>query len=151
MSPTPADHRKQRNVVASNSNNNRVVDERGYAVPDVELQEAFPRIDDSFRRAAKSVVRLDRFKCLSKADLSSDDNDVRFTDETRPCVCVSLFECCCDPLIGQSFRRSGPESTRSLVHLHIMPLPLQVKHGMVFWEELSTPHYTIIPKSPMRT
>ena len=76
VSPTSADHRKQRDVVAPNSNNNRVVDERGYAVPDVELQEGFPRIDDSFGRPTVCLVCLKRIERLSETHLSADNDEV---------------------------------------------------------------------------
>ena len=76
MSPTAADHRKQRDVVATDPGNDRVVDERRYAVPDVEFQEAFPGVDDAFRSATECLVRLDRFKRLSEADLSADNDEV---------------------------------------------------------------------------
>ena len=76
VSPASADHRKQRDVVAPNSNNNRVVDERGYAVPDVELQEVFPRIDDSFGCPTVCLVCLKRFERLSETHLSADNDEV---------------------------------------------------------------------------
>ena len=62
VSTTSADHRKQRDVVAPNLDNDSVVDEPGNPVPGVEFEEAFPCVNDALRSAAESLVCLDRFE-----------------------------------------------------------------------------------------
>ena len=81
---------KQRDVVATDHNNNRVVDERGHSIPNVALQEALPGVDDAFRRQTECLVRLNRLERLSEADLPSDNDEVRLAVEECLCVCSSL-------------------------------------------------------------
>ena len=67
VTATPADNRKQRDVVATDPDNDRVVDERGNPVPGVKPRETPPGVD-AFRCATECLERLDSFEGLSEAD-----------------------------------------------------------------------------------
>ena len=62
VTATATDNRKQRDVVASDRDNNCVVDQRGNPVPDVKPQETPPGVNDALRSAAESLVCFDRFE-----------------------------------------------------------------------------------------
>ena len=62
VSTTSADHSKQRDVVAPNLDNDRVVDQRGNPVGDVKLQKTPPGVNDALWGAAESLVGFDRFE-----------------------------------------------------------------------------------------
>ena len=83
MSTAATDNREQRDVVASNPDNNRVVDERGNPVPDVEPQETPPGVDDALRCAAECLERLDSLERLPEADDAARDDEVGLGVETR--------------------------------------------------------------------
>ena len=67
VTATPADNREQRDVVANDPDNDRVVDERGNPVPDVKPQET-PHGVDAFRCTTECLERLDSFEGLPEAD-----------------------------------------------------------------------------------
>ena len=83
MSTAATDNREQRDVVASNPDNNRVVDERGNPVPDVKPQETPPGVDDALRCAAECLERLDSLERLPEADDAARDDEVGLRVETR--------------------------------------------------------------------
>ena len=62
MSTTSTDNRKQQDVVASDIDNDRVVDERGNPVGNVKLQKTPACVDDVLWGAAESLGSLDRFE-----------------------------------------------------------------------------------------
>ena len=62
MTATATDNRKQRDVVASDIDNDRVVDQRGNPVPDIKPQETPPGVNDALWGAAESLVGFDRFE-----------------------------------------------------------------------------------------
>ena len=70
VTATPADNREQRDVVATDPDNDRVVDGRGNPVPDVKAQET-PHGVDAFRCATECLERLDCFEGLPDADGSA--------------------------------------------------------------------------------
>ena len=68
MSTTATDNREQRDAVASDCDNDRVVDERGNPVRNVKLQKTPSGVDDALWGAAESLGSLDRFEWLPEAD-----------------------------------------------------------------------------------
>ena len=81
MTATATDNRKQRDVVASDIDNDRVVDQRGNPVPDIKTQETPPVVSDALWGAAESLGSLDRFECLPEADNAPGDNKGRLEEE----------------------------------------------------------------------
>ena len=94
VSTTATDNRKQRDVVASDRDNDRVVDQRGYAVLDVDLQKTPACVDDSLWSAAESLGSLDSFERLPEADNSVGHEKARLTVESIDCFNSSLFRGC---------------------------------------------------------
>ena len=92
VSSTATDNRKQRDVVASDRDNDRVVDERGNPVRNVKLQKTPSGVDDALWGAAESLGSLDRFECLPEADNAPGDNRDRLVVESRDCVRSSMLK-----------------------------------------------------------
>ena len=68
MTATPADTCEQRDVVVSDLDSDRVVDERGNPVPGVKPQETPPGVDEAFLCTTECLERLDCFEGLHEAD-----------------------------------------------------------------------------------
>ena len=68
VTATPADTRKQRDVVATDLDKDRVVDDRGNPVPDVKPQETPPGVDEAFLCTTECLERLDCFEGLPESD-----------------------------------------------------------------------------------
>ena len=71
VTATPADTCEQRDVVASDPDNDHVVDERGNPVPDVKPREMPPGVDNAFRCTTECLERLDCFEGLPETDGSA--------------------------------------------------------------------------------
>ena len=94
VSSTATDNREQRDVVASDCDNDRVVDECGNPVRKIKLQKTPSGVDDALWGAAESLGSLDRFECLPEADNASGDDKVRQAVESSDCVHSSLLKGC---------------------------------------------------------
>ena len=81
------DRRKDRNAVAPNPHDDRVVDSHRNTVRCVDHQEASPRVDNICRCVAERLAVLDGFKCVLEHDLAVGDDDVGLVVE--PCARVS--------------------------------------------------------------
>ena len=81
MTATATDNRKQRDVVASDIDNDRVVDQHGNPVPDIEHQETPPGVNDALLCAAESLVGFDRFESLPEAEAAGGNDEVRLAVE----------------------------------------------------------------------
>ena len=92
MTATATDNRKQRDVVTSDHDNDRVVDECGNPVPNVKLQKTPPGVNDALRSAAESLVGFDCFERLPEADNTARNEVVQLTVEAGDCFHSSLFK-----------------------------------------------------------
>ena len=79
------DNRKQRDVVASDRDDGRVVDQRGNPVPDIEHQETPACVNDALWGAAESLVGFYRFECLPEAEAAGGNDEVRLAVEAGNC------------------------------------------------------------------
>ena len=82
MTATATDNRKQRDVVASDRDNDRVVDERGYPGGDVKLKKTPACVDDALWCAAESLGSPDSFERLPEADNSVGHEKFRLVPES---------------------------------------------------------------------
>ena len=92
MTATATDNRKQRDVVASDRDNDRVVDECGNPVGDVKLQKTPPGVNDALWGASESLVSFDRFECLPEAEAAGGNDEVRLAVEAGNCRYSKLLK-----------------------------------------------------------
>ena len=92
VTATATDNRKQRDVVASDIDNGRVVDQRGNPVPDIEHQETPACVNDALWGAAESLVGFYRFECLPEAEAAGGNDEVRLAVEAGNCRYSKLLK-----------------------------------------------------------